>query len=53
MHKFALAFSLCSTVGLFAADTPQERLSDATKVFNEIMVSRGREPRFLCNPGTT
>jgi SH3 domain-containing YSC84-like protein 1 len=37
MHKFALAFSLCSTVALFAADTPQERLSDATKVFNEIM----------------
>ena len=37
MHKFALAFSLCSTVALFAADTPQERLSDATKVFTEIM----------------
>ena len=39
MHKFALALSLCSTVGLFAADTPQERLSDATKVFNEIMAT--------------
>jgi lipid-binding SYLF domain-containing protein len=39
MKKFALALSLCSTVGLFAADTPQERLSDATKVFNEIMAT--------------
>ena len=39
MKKFALALSLCSTVGLFAADTPQERLSDATKVFDEIMAT--------------
>jgi lipid-binding SYLF domain-containing protein len=37
MRKFALALSLCSSVVLFAADTAQERLSDATKVFNEIM----------------
>lgn len=39
MRKFALAFSLCSSVVLFAADTAQERLSDATKVFNEIMAT--------------
>jgi len=37
MRKFALALSLCSSVVLFAADTAQERLSDSTKVFNEIM----------------
>jgi lipid-binding SYLF domain-containing protein len=39
MHKFALAFSLCSSLALFAADTPQERLSDSAKVFNEIMAT--------------
>jgi SH3 domain-containing YSC84-like protein 1 len=39
MRKVALALSLCSTVGLFAADTAQERLSDATKVFSEIMAT--------------
>ena len=39
MRKFALALSLCSSVVLFAADTAQERLSDATKVFNEIMAT--------------
>jgi lipid-binding SYLF domain-containing protein len=39
MRKFALALSLCSSVALFAADTPQERLSDATKVFSEIMAT--------------
>jgi len=37
MRKFALALSLCSSVALFAGDTAQERLSDATSVFNEIM----------------
>ena len=39
MRKFALALSLCSSVVLFAADTPQERLKDATDVFNEIMAT--------------
>jgi lipid-binding SYLF domain-containing protein len=39
MRKFALAFSLCSSVALFAADSPQERLADTTKVFNEIMAT--------------
>jgi lipid-binding SYLF domain-containing protein len=39
MRKFALALSLCSSVGVFAADSAQERLSDATKVFNEIMAT--------------
>jgi SH3 domain-containing YSC84-like protein 1 len=37
MRKFALALSLCSSMVLFADDTPQERLKDATSVFNEIM----------------
>jgi len=37
MRKFALALSLCSTVALYAADTAQERLTDATNVFNEVM----------------
>lgn len=37
MRKFVLALSLCSSVALFANDTAQERLSDATKVFTEIM----------------
>src|SRR5215467_1774146 len=39
MRKFALAFSICSSIALFAADTPQERMSDATKVFTEIMAT--------------
>ena len=39
MRKLALALSLCSSVVLFAADTAQERLSDATMVFNEIMAT--------------
>jgi SH3 domain-containing YSC84-like protein 1 len=39
MRKFALALSLCSSVALFAADTAQERLSDTTNVFNEIMAT--------------
>jgi len=39
MNKVALALSLCSTVGLFAADSAQERMSDATKVFNEVMAT--------------
>jgi lipid-binding SYLF domain-containing protein len=39
MRKFALALSLCSSVVLFAADTAQERLSDSTNVFNEIMAT--------------
>jgi SH3 domain-containing YSC84-like protein 1 len=39
MHKFALAISLCSSLAVFAADTPQERLSDSAKVFNEIMAT--------------
>lgn len=39
MKKFAFALSLFSTVGLFAADTPQERMTDATKVFSEIMAT--------------
>jgi lipid-binding SYLF domain-containing protein len=39
MRKFALALSLCSSVALLAADTPQERLSDSAKVFNEIMAT--------------
>jgi SH3 domain-containing YSC84-like protein 1 len=39
MRKFALALSLCSSVALFAGDTAQERLSDTTKVFNEIMAT--------------
>ena len=42
MRKFALAFSLCSSVALFAADSPQERLADTTKVFNEIMATPDR-----------
>jgi lipid-binding SYLF domain-containing protein len=39
MRKFALALSLCSSVVLFAADTAQERLTDSTNVFNEIMAT--------------
>src|ERR1035441_3994429 len=37
MRKFAFGLLFCSSVVLFAADTAQERLSDATGVFNEIM----------------
>jgi lipid-binding SYLF domain-containing protein len=38
MRKVALALSMCSSLFLLrAADTAQERLSDATKTFNEIM----------------
>jgi lipid-binding SYLF domain-containing protein len=39
MRKFALALSLCSSVVLFAADTAQERLSDSTNVFTEVMAT--------------
>ncbi len=39
MRKFVLALSICSTVGLYAADTAQERMTDATKVFSEIMAT--------------
>ncbi|MEO8369366.1 MAG: lipid-binding SYLF domain-containing protein [Candidatus Solibacter sp.] len=39
MKRFALALSLCSTAALFAADTAQERMADATKVFSEIMAT--------------
>src|SRR5437879_2691067 len=37
MRKFALALALSSSAVLFAADTAAERMSDATKVFTEIM----------------
>ena len=37
MRKLAFGLLFCSSVVLFAADTAQERLSDATGVFNEIM----------------
>jgi lipid-binding SYLF domain-containing protein len=37
MRKFALALALSSPALLLAADTAQERMSDATKVFTEIM----------------
>src|SRR5664279_788697 len=39
MRKFAFGLLFCSSVVLFAADTAQERLSDATNVFNEIMAT--------------
>ena len=39
MKKLALALSLCSTVVLFAEDSAQERMTDATKVFSEIMAT--------------
>ena len=43
MYKLALALSLCSSVALFAAKPEHhpahERLSDATKVFSQIMAS--------------
>ena len=37
MRKLAFGLLFCSSVVLFAADTAQERLADATNVFNEIM----------------
>jgi lipid-binding SYLF domain-containing protein len=37
MRKFALALALSSPALLLAADSAQERMSDATKVFREIM----------------
>jgi lipid-binding SYLF domain-containing protein len=37
MRKFALALALSSPAMLLAADTAAERMSDATKVFTEIM----------------
>jgi lipid-binding SYLF domain-containing protein len=39
MRKFALALALSSMPVLFASDTAQERMSDATKVFSEIMAT--------------
>ena len=40
MRKFALTLALCSSaVVLVAADTAQERMADATKVFTEIMAT--------------
>src|ERR1035438_6574869 len=37
MRKLAFGLLFCSSVVLFAAETAQERLADATNVFNEIM----------------
>jgi len=37
MRKFALALALSSPALLLAADTAQERMADATKVFTEVM----------------
>lgn len=43
MRKVAIALSFCSSVFLLHADdTAQERLSDATKMFNEIMATPDR-----------
>src|SRR3954447_2797748 len=39
MRKFALALALCSSTVLLADDTAQERMSDATKVFSEVMAT--------------
>src|SRR4030081_1876741 len=39
MRKYALALAFCSSAVLLAADSAQERMSDATKVFNEIMAT--------------
>jgi lipid-binding SYLF domain-containing protein len=39
MRRLAFGLLFCSSVVLFAADTAQERLSDATNVFNEIMAT--------------
>jgi len=42
MRKFALALALSSPALLLAADTAQERMSDATKTFTEIMATPDR-----------
>ena len=39
MRKFALALAICSPAMLLAAETAQERLTDATNVFKEIMAT--------------
>src|SRR5436305_11076692 len=39
MRKYALALAFCSSAVLLAADSAQERMSDATKVFTEIMAT--------------
>ena len=40
MRKIALVLSICSSAFLVhAADTPQERLTDATQIFTEIMAT--------------
>ena len=39
MRKIALALSLCAAAVMYADDTPQERLTDATQVFNDIMAT--------------
>jgi lipid-binding SYLF domain-containing protein len=40
MRKFALTLAFCSSAALLvAADTAQERMGDATKVFSEIMAT--------------
>ena len=39
MRKFALALALSSPAMILAADSPAERMSDATKVFTEIMAT--------------
>ena len=53
MRKVALALSLCSSVFLLRADdTAQERLSDATKMFSEIMGTpdKGIPRTYLTRP---
>jgi lipid-binding SYLF domain-containing protein len=39
MIRLALMASICSCALLVAADTPQERITDASSVFNEIMAT--------------
>src|SRR6266513_381191 len=40
MRKIALVLSICSSAFLVsAADSPQERLKDATEVFNDVMAT--------------
>lgn len=39
MRKFALALAIASPALMFAADTAQERMSDTTAVFHEIMAT--------------
>jgi SH3 domain-containing YSC84-like protein 1 len=39
MIRLALMASICSCALLVAADTPQERITDANSVFNEIMAT--------------